>query len=119
MSRAPRTSWQDFLVLGLLALLTGRELLREFHPPHSRNGRVNGQFDDHQSGAARVAVQEAALPNGVRLPHSSVWPMVLGGGLTLLLFGVVTSHAFIAIGALLLLGAVAGWIGDLLHADAD
>jgi hypothetical protein len=45
--------------------------------------------------------------------------MVLGGGLSLLLFGVVTSYAFIAIGVLLILGAVAGWIGDLLHAGTD
>jgi hypothetical protein len=45
--------------------------------------------------------------------------MVLGAGLSLLLFGVVTSDAFIAIGVLLILGALTGWIGDLLHAGTD
>jgi hypothetical protein len=63
--------------------------------------------------------RDGALPPGVHLPHPSIWPMVLGAGITLLLFGVVTSYAFIAIGVLLILGAVGGWIGDLLHADAN
>jgi hypothetical protein len=58
-------------------------------------------------------------PPGVHLSRPPIWPMVLGGGLSLLLFGVVTSYAFIAIGVLLILGAVAGWIGDLLHAGTD
>ena len=52
-------------------------------------------------------------------PRPSVWPMVLGGGLTLVLFGVVTSLAFVGAGLLLMLMALAGWIGDLLHAGSD
>jgi hypothetical protein len=49
------------------------------------------------------------------LPETSVWPVVLAGGMALLLFGVVTSLSFSVLGALLIVGALKGWIGDLLH----
>jgi hypothetical protein len=112
-----RSSWQEFVVAGLLALLTGRELLRELHTPRRENGHISSPT----SGAAHVGFQEIkpALPPGVDLPNPSIWPMVVGAGLSLMLFGVVTSYAFIAIGVLLILGGVGGWIGDLLHAEPD
>ena len=43
----------------------------------------------------------------------SAWPAALALGLTLLVFGVVTSIAFSIVGALVLLTATAGWIGEL------
>ena len=53
------------------------------------------------------------------LPETSVWPVVLAGGLALLLLGVVTSLSFSVLGALLIVGALMGWIGDLLHVRHD
>jgi hypothetical protein len=53
------------------------------------------------------------------LPETSVWPVVLAGGMALLLFGVVTSLSFSAVGALLIVAALKGWICDLLHARHD
>jgi hypothetical protein len=53
------------------------------------------------------------------LPETSLWPVVLAGGMALLLFGVVTSLSFSVLGALLIVGALKGWIGDLLHAQHD
>ena len=53
------------------------------------------------------------------LPETSVWPVVLAGGIALLLFGVVTSFSFSVLGALLIVGALTGWIGDLLHVRHD
>ena len=53
------------------------------------------------------------------LPETSVWPVVLAGGMALLLFGVVTSLSFSVVGALLIVAALKGWIGDLLHARHD
>jgi hypothetical protein len=53
------------------------------------------------------------------LPETSVWPVVLAGGMALLLFGVVTSLSFSVLGALLIAGALKGWIGDLLHGRHD
>jgi Cytochrome c oxidase subunit IV len=49
------------------------------------------------------------------LPAPSVWPFVLGAGVTLAAFGVVTSWYFIVVGAVLAAWAVFGWIEDLRH----
>ena len=119
MSHSRHTSWQDFLVAGLLALLTGRELLKELHAPRPQYQQANGDAPQPRSANGHLEFQAASTPDGVHLPNPSIWPMVLGAGLSLLLFGVVTSYAFIAIGVLLIVGAVGGWIGDLLHADSD
>ncbi len=56
---------------------------------------------------------DGGLPEGVHLPAPSIWPVVLAAGITLLLFGVVTSLAFSVAGALLAIVALAGWIGEL------
>jgi hypothetical protein len=53
------------------------------------------------------------------LPETSVWPVVLAGGLALLLLGVVTSLSFSVLGALLIAGALRGWVGELLHGRPD
>jgi hypothetical protein len=49
------------------------------------------------------------------LPAPSVWPFVLGGGLSLALFGVATSWLFTAVGAVLTVWALVGWIQDMRH----
>ena len=53
------------------------------------------------------------------LPERSVWPIVLAGGIALLLFGVVTSLSFSVLGALLIAGALRGWVGELLRGRPD
>jgi len=53
------------------------------------------------------------------LPESSIWPVVLAGGLSLVLFGVVTSLSFSVVGVVLIVAALKGWMGDLLHAGRD
>lgn len=47
------------------------------------------------------------------LPSPSVWPAVLAAGLALVAFGVPTSYAFTAVGALVVAWALTGWIGEL------
>ncbi len=54
-----------------------------------------------------------------QLPEGSVWPVVLAAGISLLLFGVVTSLSFSVVGAVLIGGALKGWMGDLLHGRDD
>jgi len=49
------------------------------------------------------------------LPSPSVWPAVVGAGVALALFGVVTSYFFTAFGFVLLVMGLAGWIEDLRH----
>jgi hypothetical protein len=43
----------------------------------------------------------------------SIWPATLAAGLTLLAFGLVSSIAFGAVGAVVCVWALANWIGDL------
>jgi len=47
------------------------------------------------------------------LPAPSIWPMVVGAGVTLVAFGLLTSPVFSVVGALALLAGLAGWIGEL------
>jgi hypothetical protein len=54
-----------------------------------------------------------ALPPGVHLPRPTVWPMVLAGGIALLLAGLVISFIFSVAGMVLFGLALAGWIREL------
>ena len=47
------------------------------------------------------------------LPKASIWPFVLGLGITLLLFGVVSSLSFSVAGLITLAAAIIGWIKEL------
>ena len=51
----------------------------------------------------------------VHLPPPSVWPFVLGAGVTMAAFGVVNSVLFIVAGAVLVAWALVGWIQDMRH----
>jgi hypothetical protein len=51
----------------------------------------------------------------VHLPAPSIWPAVVGAGITLLAFGLLPNLLFSAVGALLLVAGIAGWIGELRH----
>lgn len=53
--------------------------------------------------------------SGVHLPAPTYWPAVFGFGLALIMFGLVTNHAFTLVGVLLIIASLIGWIGDLLH----
>src|SRR5207245_456052 len=56
------------------------------------------------------------LPLGAAVSeHSSIWPVVCGGGIALLAFGVLTSLLFSAAGALLLVWGLVGWVGEVRH----
>ena len=49
------------------------------------------------------------------LPQPSIWPVTIGGGFTLLAFGVLTSLALSALGAVLMAWGLYGWIQELRH----
>jgi hypothetical protein len=51
----------------------------------------------------------------IHLPSPSYWPFVVGGAVTLLAFGVVTSFAFSLMGAVLLVWGLIGWVQELRH----
>lgn len=49
------------------------------------------------------------------LPRPTYWPAVFALGSILILWGLITTLAITAVGGLLFLGSVAGWIGELRH----
>jgi hypothetical protein len=42
-------------------------------------------------------------------PPISIWPIILAGGLTLMIIGVVTSLVVSIVGVIVLLASIAGW----------
>lgn len=48
-----------------------------------------------------------------QMPAPTLWPVTIAAGLTLLAWGSVTSPVFSAVGALLLLLGIAGWVREL------
>ncbi len=63
-------------------------------------------LDEVRSGAEAAGEPEA------HLPAPSLWPAVLAAGITLLLFGVVAGWPFSLVGALVMVVALAGWVGE-------
>jgi hypothetical protein len=51
----------------------------------------------------------------VHLPSPTVWPAVLGAGLALAAFGVAVGVFFTALGVVLLVWGLSGWIEELRH----
>lgn len=58
---------------------------------------------------------EATAQSQIHMPSPTYWPFVLGGGLTLICFGFVTSIWFCVVGAILFVGGLLGWIRELLN----
>ena len=52
----------------------------------------------------------------IHLPAPSVWPFVMGGGVTLAAFGVPTGvYWYCALGLVLLAWGIVSWVRDLRH----
>ena len=47
------------------------------------------------------------------LPSASVWPFTVAGGFTLVAFGILTSLALSALGLVLMIWGLFGWIHEL------
>jgi hypothetical protein len=58
---------------------------------------------------------ETAGEGEMQLSSSSIWPVVLGAGIALLLFGLATHLGFSVVGLLLIAGSLWGWIGELRY----
>lgn len=57
--------------------------------------------------------QQHDMHDRVHLPAPTPWPLVLALGITLGAAGLITNLAFCAVGAVLIVAAIAGWIGEL------
>ncbi len=120
MSQSRRSSWSDVLVAGLLAVLTGQAILDARRGARARApAPVGDEVGAAPQVASEVGRRVAPVPAGAHVPDKTVWPFVLSGGIALLLFGVVTSLSFSVVGVALMVGALGGWIGDLLRAQHE
>ena len=54
-------------------------------------------------------------PKPDHVPRPTYWPAVMGLGVTCLFWGVVTTYVISAVGLVLVVIALAGWIGELNH----
>ena len=107
--RRVRSDWLPDLMAGLVALLAGGALLRLL----ARRAPIETVEEDRRQAPVEVA---RARPDTIpHLPAPSVWPVVVGAGVALSLFGIVTSLAFSLLGLVLLLVGIGGWIGELRH----
>jgi hypothetical protein len=59
--------------------------------------------------------QQPTAEHDVHLPAPSVWPFILGAGVSLAGFGLLVSALFTVVGIALSAWALAGWIRDLQH----
>lgn len=54
-------------------------------------------------------------PKPERLPEPTAWPVALALGVTLILWGLVSSLVITSIGLVLFVAALAGWVADIRH----
>jgi hypothetical protein len=72
------------------------------------------QGHNHSEGES-----EWFIPKPEKIPKPTYWPMTLAFGLTLMLWGVVTSRAVSVLGLMIFILAAAKWIGDIRHEQND
>ncbi len=103
-------SWLPAFVVSFLAVVAGA-LLRE---------RREQDAEPLPALTVQAAPEPQPLPDevwaaahGIHLPKPTIWPAVVGLGITLALAGVATSLFFSLFGGLVLLWGIGGWIADL------
>jgi len=77
------------------------------------NSNENLQTEGHKHEAPTNLPPGWTLPNPDEIPLPTYWPVVLGVGIVLMAFGVVTTFLVSLIGLILFLIALFGWLGDI------
>jgi hypothetical protein len=71
--------------------------------------------DGPQSRGDEAGQWNEPLPE--KIPSPTYAPAFLALGITLLLFGVVSSYVFSATGFVLMVVSICKWVGELLHGE--
>jgi hypothetical protein len=103
--------WLPAFVASFLAVVAG-SLLRE---RREREGEQLPALTIEPAPELPTDDDAWAAAHGIHLPRPTVWPAVVGLGITLALAGVATSLFFSLFGVLLLLWGIGGWIAELRH----
>jgi hypothetical protein len=70
-----------------------------------------------QAGSGGADQWNPALPP--RVPRATFAPAFLALGITFLLFGIVSSYIFSAVGLILMVWSVSKWIAELIRGEAE
>lgn len=62
-----------------------------------------------------MSERDPRKPKPVEIPEPTYWPFLLAFGTTFLVWGIVTSWIISAVGLIVFIIALAGWITDLYH----
>src|SRR5262249_18002159 len=72
-------------------------------------------WSTYSGGDLMTAPEQADAPRGIEMPRPTLWPLVLSIGLALAGLGAaLDAMAFLAVGGLLFLAGLWGWMGELL-----
>lgn len=83
-------------------------------PGASPVGRVGIDPGAEDTPPSTVSLRQGwSIPQPEELPRPTVWPVVLGLGITFLLWGTITSLLVSGVGLVLFVVALIGWIGDI------
>jgi hypothetical protein len=65
--------------------------------------------------AETVSRENWSVPRPEKIPPPTYWPAIMALAIAFMLFGVVTSWAFTATGAVMFVISLGKWIGELIH----
>ncbi|HTW86578.1 MAG TPA: hypothetical protein VMD75_01105 [Candidatus Binataceae bacterium] len=65
--------------------------------------------------AEKVSRENWSVPRPEKIPPPTYWPAMTALGIAFILFGIVTSWAFSATGAVMFVLSVGKWIGELVR----
>jgi hypothetical protein len=73
----------------------------------------------HEEGPQMPGEQDGqwSAPLPEKIPPSTYAPVFLALGITLLLFGIVSSYVFSAAGLILMAVSMSKWVGEWLHGE--
>jgi cytochrome c oxidase subunit I len=84
---------------------------------HTLDEFFHRKYDEDPATGAMIKVKEAdqvledmGRDEHIHMPSPSYWPIVAAFGLPIMAFGIIYSHIFIVVGALIVFGSLYGWV---------
>jgi hypothetical protein len=84
-------------------------------PPAEAEAAEAPSTHDRAHGAIVTGQEDWSVPSPAAIPPPTFWPAGLAFGLTLTLWGFVTSIVIVLLGLLAAVVSLVGWIGDMRH----
>ena len=62
---------------------------------------------------------EWSVPRPALIPRPTYWPAAMAFGITLLLWGIISSPVMLGMGGLMFVVSLKGWIGEMRHEQEE